>query len=50
MKDIAIAFIQTPLEWENKEKNISYIYKSAKELDRIIHEIVEKTEDTQYSI
>ena len=24
MKDIAIAFIQAPFEWENKEKNISY--------------------------
>jgi|JI9StandDraft_1071089.scaffolds.fasta_scaffold30774_2 PAS domain S-box-containing protein len=42
--------VHKELSNEDKEKNISYIYKSAKELDRIIHEIVEKTEDTQYSI
>lgn len=38
------------LSEEDKEKNIQFILHSAKELDRIIHEIVKNTEDSQYNI
>jgi PAS domain S-box-containing protein len=38
------------LSEEDKEKNIEFILHSAKELDRIIHEIVKNTEDSQYNI
>lgn len=38
------------LSKQDKQKNIEFIFQSAKALDRIIHEIVKNTEDTQYNI